>query len=304
MNIGEIFDIGKSGRTYRRIDPDFNVDIFLGYNDDGHMSMVIAEPGKETSVRSSKFINASLKRREDGKLSLAFDLLDDSYKTMFLLFCKDIIVVSEKAGSNMAISSAVMRWKYWKSLFGSRRQNILDKMEIKGLVGELLQLKDYFIPKYGQEKGVASWMGPLSGHKDFEIDETWYEIKSVNENALQVTISSLEQLDSGVDGHLVVSRLEETSTVSGISVTLNKLVLQITDIINDPDTMDLFITRLGNMGYEFDEEYDKYNYIHKGTEVFSVTEGFPRLTRRDLPNAVGNVKYTLILNALSEFKEQ
>ena len=116
MDIEEKFESGKIGRTYRRVDPDYKVDIFLGYNDDGQMSMVIAEPGKETSVKSSKYINASLKRREDGKLSLAFDLTDDSYKTMFMLFCKDVIVVCDKAGPDMAISSASRRWKYWKNL--------------------------------------------------------------------------------------------------------------------------------------------------------------------------------------------
>ena len=155
MDIEEKFESGKIGRTYRRVDPDYKVDIFLGYNDDGQMSMVIAEPGKETSVKSSKYINASLKRREDGKLSLAFDLTDDSYKTMFVLFCKDVIVVCDKAGPDMAISSASRRWKYWKNLFGARRQNLLDKTEVQGLVGELLQLKNFFIANYGEKKVSA-----------------------------------------------------------------------------------------------------------------------------------------------------
>ena len=196
MEIEKKFELGKKNRTYRRIDPEFNVDIFLGYNDDGKMSLVISEPGRETTVKSSKFIDVSMKRREDGKLVLSFDLLDDSYKSMFFIFCKDIIVTCEKAGASMAISSAVLRWKYWKNLFGYRKQSILDNSSIKGLLGELIQLRDFFIPRFGSDKAVASWMGPLLGHKDFEINDTWYEVKSVAENALQVNISSLEQLES------------------------------------------------------------------------------------------------------------
>lgn len=304
MEIEKKFEAGKKNRTYRRIDPEYNVDIFLGYNDDGKMSLVIAEPGRETSVKSSKFIDVSMKKREDGKLALSFDLLDNSYKSMFFVFCKDIIVTCEKAGASMAVSSAVLRWKYWKNLFGYRKQNILDNPSIKGLLGELIQLRDFFIPKYGSDKAVASWMGPLLGHKDFEINDTWYEVKSVTENALQVSISSLEQLESESDGHLLVVRLEDTSSVSRNSINLNNVVVQITDLINDPDTFNMFSERLNNMGFEPDEEYNKFNYVYKGTEMYRVDEDFPRLRRRNLDEAIGNVKYTLILNAISNHREK
>ena len=76
---------------------------------------------------------------------------------------------------------------------------------------------------------MESWMGPLLGHKDFEIDDTWYEVKSVNENAIQVTISSLEQLESDVNGYLVVVRLEDTSSVSGCSINLNEVVISVAE---------------------------------------------------------------------------
>ena len=304
MEIEKKFELGKKNRTYRRIDPEFNVDIFLGYNDDGKMSLVISEPGRETTVKSSKFIDVSMKRREDGKLVLSFDLLDDSYKSMFFIFCKDIIVTCEKAGASMAISSAVLRWKYWKNLFGYRKQSILDNSSIKGLLGELIQLRDFFIPRFGSDKAVASWMGPLLGHKDFEINDTWYEVKSVAENALQVNISSLEQLESESDGHLFVVRLEDTSSVSRNSINLNTVVVQIIDLIDDPDTFNMFSERLNNMGFEPDEEYDKYNYVYKGTEMYQVNEDFPRLRRRNVDEAIGNVKYTLLLNAISNHREK
>ncbi len=96
MNIEEKFKKGNISNTYQRIDSDYKVNIFLGYNDDGKMSMVITEPGKETAIKSSKLIDVSLKRREDQKMALTFDLLDDAYKSMFMVFCKDIIVICER----------------------------------------------------------------------------------------------------------------------------------------------------------------------------------------------------------------
>ncbi len=303
MNIEEKFARGAKTHTYLRIDSEFKTNIFLGYNDDGKMSMVIAEPGREVPVKSSKLIDVSLKRREDQKLALKFDLLDDAYKSMFLIFCKDIIVVCERAGSEMAISNVITRWKYWKEMFGKKKSSILEKQEIKGLIGELIELKDHFIHEYGETVAVQSWMGPLLGHKDFEIDDTWYEIKSVNENAVQVSISSLEQLESEVDGHLVIIRLEDASVTSTLAINLNQMVLKVADEIKDPEILDLYRTRLDNMGYVPDEEYDNYNFVFKGRQCYSVNEQFPRLTSSGVSESIGNATYTLLLNGISNFKE-
>lgn len=303
MNIEEKFARGASTKTYQRIDGEYRVNIFLGYNDDGQMSMVITELGKETLVKSSKLINVTLKRREDQKLALSFDLLDANYKSMFLVFCKDMIITCEKGGSQFAISNALVRWKYWKEMFGKKKSNILDKMEIKGLIGELLELRDYFIKEFGETVAIQGWMGPLLGHKDFEIGSTWYEVKAISENAVQVNISSLEQLESEVDGHLIIVRLEETSSVSDLSINLNQAVLSVIDRIEDPENMDLFHTRLDNMGYAADQEYDNYNFVFKGRQSYSVTEEFPRLQRKDVHQSIGNAKYTIMLDGISEFKE-
>ena len=303
MDLEAKFALGASNHTYRRIDAEYKTNIFVGYNDDGQMSLVIAEYGKVTAVKSSKLITVSMTRREDGRLSLSFDLMDAGYKSLFLVFCHDMIITCEKAGPDMAISSAIVRWKYWKELFGKKASTILDKSSIKGLIGELIELRDHFIADYGAEKAVESWMGPLLGHKDFEIESTWYEVKSVPENAVQVIISSVEQLESDSDGHLVVVRLEDTSNVSALAINLNSLVLSISALISDPTVLDLFRVRLDNMGYAWDEEYDKHNFIYKGTQRYTVAEGFPRITRAMIPEAIGNVKYTVLLNGIAEFKE-
>ena len=303
MNIEEKFQKGADTQTYQRIDIDYKVNIFLGYNEDGKMSMAIIEPGKKEIVKSTKFIDVSLKKREDQKMALYFDLLDASYKSMFMIFCKDIIVVCERAGSQMAISTALTRWKYWKEMFGKKKSEILEKQEIKGLIGELIELRDQFMKNYDESTAIKSWMGPLMGHKDFEINETWYEIKTVNENAIKVNISSLEQLESENDGHLVIIRLEETSSTSELSTNLNKMVISVTDSIKDPENMDLFRVRLDNMGYTPNDEYDNYNYVFKGRQCYSITDGFPRLTRKDVPESISNAEYTILINGISNYKE-
>ena len=188
-------------------------------------------------------------------------------------------------------------------MFGKRKQTVLDKQEIKGLIGELLILKEGILTRWGEERAVQAWMGPLLGHKDFEINDTWYEIKSVNENALQVKISSLEQLESDKKGHLIVVRLEDTSTVAENSININKLTAEIIGLITDVENLSVFQTKLDNIGYSFDEEYNSWNFLYKGRQSYYVDEAFPRIRKQDVDSAIGNAQYTIMLNGVERFKE-
>ena len=303
MDLQGKFEKGAKSKTYQRIDADFKVNIFVGYNEDGCMSMVITENGVESQVKSTKLINVKMQRREDKKLALYFDLLDEAYKSMFLILCKDIVLTCEKAGPELAISNALMRWKYWKEMFGRKNNVLLDKSEIKGLIGELYELQNHFFKDYDEKTAIFSWMGPLFGHKDFEINDTWYEVKTVSENATQVIVNSIEQLESESDGHLVVVRLEETSAVNQKAITINKIVLSLIEQIKDIEVLNMFRTRLDNVGYEPHSEYDAFCFAYKSTQRYTITNDFPRLRRKNIDDSIGNVKYTILLNGISQFLE-
>lgn len=303
MNLKSKFEKGKENRTFQRIDSTYAVNIFVGFDDDGRMTVVITENSIYKQIRSTKLIEVALKMRNDGKMALSFSLLDNAYESLFLIFCNDIITICEKAGSDQAIVCAITRWKYWKEMFGKRKQTVLDKQEIKGLIGELLILKECLLSKWGEERAVQAWMGPLLGHKDFEIDNTWYEVKSVNENAIQIKISSFEQLESEEKGHLVVVRLEDTSTVAENSININKLVLEIISLISDVENLNVLQTKLDNIGYSFDEEYNSWNFLYKGRQSYYVDDKFPRIRKRDVDNAIGNAQYTILLDGIEGFKE-
>ena len=303
MDILAKFKKGAENHTYQRIDSQYKTDIFLGYNDDGQMSMVITEPGTHSNVKPSKYINVALMKREDGKMALSFDLLEDTYKSLFIIFCKDIISVCENTGKSRAVESALKRWKYWKNMFGKRKSDLLDTLRIKGLIGELFELKNHFMEIYDEATAINAWMGPLLGHKDFEIDNTWYEVKSITENAVKVDISSLEQLDSENDGHLAVIRLEQTSSVNNNAINLNSIILSVSDTIVSPEIREQFMNKLDNAGYTYDEEYNKYCFLYKGTEYYSVNNKFPRLTRANINQAIGNAQYTILLAAIADLRE-
>lgn len=302
MNIEDKFRQGKNTLTYLRVDPKFRVDTYLGYNDDKQMSMVITEYGLVNKVSSSKQIDVSAKRREDGKTALEFKLLNKQYSSLFMLFCNDMITYVEVTGKEKAISEAVKRWKYWNELFKKQTSQLLSKQEIKGLIGELIFLNK-LIDHYGSTLAVQSWMGPLSGHKDFEIKDTWYEIKSIRESALQIEISSLEQLDSNEQGHLIIFRLEDSNPSADDTISLNRIVLETSSRINDMDVLDLFQNRLYSVGYFPDDAYESICFKERGMTSYRVDKNFPKLTRDNVPVQIGNSNYTLLINGLDKYVE-
>ena len=304
MDLSEKFSKGAETHTYQRIGSEYRTDVFLGYSDSGDMSMVIAEFAAPEKVDSSKLIEAVLTQRVDGKKALSFNLLDNAYDTMFMVFCKDIIMECEKVDREKTISSAINRWNYWKELFGKKKRSLLNKAEIKGLIGELIELKRYFIPKFGDHDAIVSWMGPLYGHKDFEVFNTWYEVKTISENAIQVEISSLEQLESASGGHLSIVRVEDTSSTKEGAINLNKMVVDVADSIKNQADLDLFMTRLDNVGYSMEPDYENYCFLYLGTETYTVDDSFPRMQRSDVATSIINVRYSILIDGISRFKEE
>ena len=304
MDLSEKFSKGAETHTYQRIGSEYKSDVFLGYSDAGDMSMVIADYSAPAKVDSSKLIEVLLTQRVDGKKALTFNLLDNAYDTMFIVFCKDIIMECEKVDRNKTISSAINRWNYWKELFGKKKRTLLNKAEIKGLIGELIELKEYFIPKYGEYDAIVSWMGPLYGNKDFEIYDTWYEIKTISVNAIQVEISSLEQLESVIEGHLAIVRVEDTSATMEGAINLNGIVVEIADSIKSQVDLDMFRTRLDNVGYSMDPEYENNCFLYKGAEIYTVNALFPKILRSDISTSIVNAKYSILIDGIAKFKEE
>ena len=303
MNIQEKFAQGAIAHTYQRIDKEYSSNIYLGYNEQGNMSMVIIEYGQPLQIKSTKLINTEIKKREDGKLSLSFDLVDNAYGSMFTIFCEDMIIECSSVDKTKIIQSSVLKWKYWQELFGKKPSVYLDKADIKGLLGELLFLRDFMMPYYGNHEAIESWRGPLLGHKDFEIKDTWYEVKSINQNAVSVTISSIDQLESDVVGHLEVVTLEDTSKAASKSINLNEVVISILNQLNTREDEEAFMIRLTNIGYVSDPYYDNFAFQFMGFNRYLVSEAFPKIKRDDIDKSIDKVKYSILLNGIESFRE-
>ena len=201
---------------------------------------------------------------------------------------------------NTAYKTLCSRYFSWKKLFKPNSAR-LSEFEIMGLIGELLFLRDNMFPKYGLQLSLDSWTGPEMTHKDFSLDDTWYEVKTISSGKGTVKISSIEQLDSDLDGVLAIYELEKMSpSFNGLNV--NKLVSEIMNILKAPNLKDFFSSKLGMFGYDFSPEYENYVFSKTNFKQYNVDNNFPKLKRKDIPPSIQKIQYEIVIPDIDEFE--
>lgn len=300
----EIFRETKNNFAFKLISPTHPLDLYLGYNDFGKKTLALVEENVEQNFQSTKLIEVKIATRHDGKKAVCFSLIDDTEVDIFNKFCEDIFESTKNVSKSEGLKIINSRWNRWINMFKNPHLLIMGEKEIRGLIGELIFLKDFMFDKYTIEKSITAWMGPKSSHKDIEIDQTWYEIKTCYQSSKSVTISSIEQLDSKQNGHLCVVELENTNRYVTDHVTLNKLVSQILDMILDEEVQKEFMRKVTEAGYSYFEEYDNYIYFCKNINKYLVDDKFPRLKKEDLPKEIATASYELLIPNLKDFLEE
>lgn len=298
------FELGRENCSYRRVDSKHILDIYVGYNPNKQMSMIITEIGEVKDIHSSKCIDVKMYEKLPNKVSISFNLMDKSMNKLFLQFCNDIIESTRDVDQNKSVDFIIKRWQYWIMMFKKPYTDLLTENQILGLLGELIYLKEYMIPKYGQGKAIESWQGQNKLHKDFEINNTWYEIKVIKPSALTVKISSIEQLDSNNKGSLVTVILDKTNKQVEGSITINKYYEELEAVITNFDDTLKLRQKLTQGGYYKDEEYDKYIYKFIDKREYIVDNNFPKLSKMDLSEGILKASYEIGLDYIEQFLDE
>lgn len=304
MDLRNIFYSIKVNDKHLRVETKYNIDIYLGRDIGGSLSLVIIEKGKMEKFNSSNSIKVTLRERKDKKLALEFKLLDLKFENIFLVFCEDIIKNTENISKDIVISFCLKRWLFWKKMFSGTKKDFLSESKIKGLIGELLFLKES-IQKYNHKIVIESWLGPLGNHKDFKFDKCWYEIKSISENAEVVDISSLEQLELEIDkeGTLIIYTLEKTNKLEQNTSNLNLIFSEIVHIITENDVLEEFYNKLILLLYIPDDYYNDFNYKIISKNSYNVNDDFPKITKNNISNNIVNVNYSINIRSIDKFKQ-
>lgn len=242
----------------------------------------------------------------NGNYWTCFDLKNDDLLSVFCSFGEDMISCIEKEQNEIdAASKLRFRYNTWIALFRKTRTPLSEE-KAKGLFGELYFMKSFLIPRFGYSQAIASWSGPDQCNKDYAISNTWYEIKTISAGSPVVKISSLQQLSSNLEGHLVVIRVEEMADMfGGNDSSINKLLQDILTSIDENETKDMFLDKVSKYGYDFSDDIGNKKYSVKIVEKYTINSTFPALRENDIKsNAVNNVSYELILKLIKEWKEE
>ena len=193
----------------------------------------------------------------------------------------------------------------WSSFFINKKNDGLTKDDVKGLIGELIYLKNLLIDTtLNVDDVLLSWRGPYDDGHDFVFDFTDFEIKTIEKTKNNVRISSEFQLDSekGKKIELVVISVE-FDIDNGIS--LKSITNEIKSLVLDKfGDISIFITALSQKGLIVGdlERYDIYRFTPVlETTYDSSNDTFPKLIKSQLPEQINKLKYNIRLNLIEEF---
>ena len=303
MNKSELiekFNQVKENSYYIAVYKDHPLDLYFGKNEKGYLTLRFNGDFIPIKIKSNELLAVKqIKLKNHNSILFSYD--PDEDPSIFYSFCEDIINGTNKCQQENGYTELVNRYNKWKKLFYSS-SNILTELEIMGMIGELLFLKDFVFSKFGKSNGLSGWSGPEPTHKDFSFGNEWYETKTINSFKNSVTISSLEQLDSDYDGKLVVYKLQKMSP-SFDGITLNRLVNEILDSLSLDNDKDLFVSKLQQVGYVYNEHYDDFVYEVSSMDKYIVNKDFPKIKKESIMEGIGSIKYEILLGYIETFKE-
>jgi hypothetical protein len=298
-NLFLIFSQGFQSGFYKRIGGNQNLCLYIGKDEKGNYAFEFRGKYIPERILGSDVISLSQTKSSETYV-LRFALENNELLEYFCTFCQDLL--DSTIGINndeVAYKTLCSRYFSWKKLFKPHSGKLSD-LEIIGLIGELLFLQDHLIQEWGIAKSVESWTGPEKTHKDFSIENKWYEVKTINSGKDSVKISSLEQLDGETEGYLAIYCLEKMSP-SFNGIKLNSLIMSLMNKMS-AEIRELFISKLNLYNYDFSPEYDNFVYSLVGFSLYIVKDDFPRLCRKNISTSLTKVQYEIILSELENYK--
>ena len=292
--------------VYQRVDERHVLDFYLGREVTGERVLLLFSDSEAPEGRQTQGIQVSTARRADGRWSLVVKLLKPELGKIFSHLCEDLVAASRNIANPSDGPKFVMsRFGRWQRLLERGATDLLSENEIRGLIGELIFLETYAIPRYGADVALEGWVGPLAADQDFRFADFWYEVKAVMPDSPAAKISSIEQLGVDVtqyEGQLVAVCLDRTSKEEPGGTSLYGLVNRIRLLLEAfPHADSVFADRLLEAGYFDRPEYGSLYFSVKWLRRYSVTPDFPRLTRVSIPEGIRNAKYEIALTAIFRF---
>lgn len=119
------------------------LDWFVRYATADHKSIVIVSETPADKITSSKSIEAACNKRKDGKYAVSFTLMNREQEDVFITMSSDIIEFSRyEKRSEESLKKVLRRYAAWLKLLDHKRSALMSSNAQKGMIAELLFLKE------------------------------------------------------------------------------------------------------------------------------------------------------------------
>jgi len=251
-------------------------------------------------IPSLNGIDISIGSIEDTN-QLILTLSEKEDKDIFYSLCLDLLKSTKNINDeSLAIKSILKRLEKWQYFLKSGRK-IIDKKQLKGLIGELHLIKKYLLAQFATKDVLDFWKAPLQSVQDFELNNMTVEVKTKS-SVNSITISSYEQLFTQLDYlYLFVVTLTESTKNISESFNIYDIIDEIKKLIGEDNLM--LIENFNNllMHYGFVEliEYEDLYFIISFDEFYEVTDKFPKII--DIPDGIEKLNYKINLDTCRSF---
>lgn len=246
-------------------------------------------------------------KRADGRWTLRLSLLERQLMPVFAALCRDIVACTRSGVDETRLGQVVVqRLVHWRSLL-DRDAAGLGEATLRGLIGELLVLRDRLLPTLRPTKAVGAWRGPLGAPQDFVLpDGRRIEVKTVGAHADQVRVNGLAQLDACGDPlALVVVRGEGSPPDARGAVSAPGLIVELRGLLTaEPEALAAFEAALNGLGWHEHPSHDAVALRVVAIEDHEVGPDFPRLTRVTVPAGVLDADYVIALTGRGRTGEE
>ncbi len=302
----DISEVSERPGIFRRIDDTHPLDIYAGL--DLHskrvLMLITAEPSPP--LPPPGIVQVSCNQRANGEFATVVQLVRPEYDELFGRLCQDLVDSTRGAPTAKGVEALLLRLGRWRRLLEVGPRNTLSDVALRGLIGELWFLDSVAIPRFGVDSAVTGWMGPLDSPQDFSLGGAVIEMKTCSPGGQQVTVSSLQQLDSATDPfYLAVVWLAPADSTTAGAFTPSQLVASIrsaSEVSTSASTE--FAFRLAETGYTDCEEYERDWFLILRVAYFCVGDAFPRVIRSSLPGGILAATYTIDLAACGPYEVQ
>ena len=243
---------------------------------------------------------------EDRKTRLILRLNNKDDWDIFYSLCLDLIRATSGCSNEESVVAVIVRLiERWHIFLKTYRTKIMREFEQKGLIGELLFLKDYLFPKFSVSEALSFWQGPLESPQDFCINDTAVEVKcQLGTSKPLIRISSVEQLNTQLSRlYLFVVTVGKGAKSTDNVINLPIIIGEIREDIqkSQPSSGDLFEDLLLQAGYMDLQEYSEFHFVLSSFRFYEVTDDFPKFHPNDIPEGIVNISLDIMLDKCSQF---